>query len=75
MIGEVNLDGVYLSSALVSACLAGLSLLVLRRIFRWSGFYQIVWHHRLVNLAIFIIAWAAAVRILPVLGAIIGRFL
>ncbi|OJY74124.1 MULTISPECIES: DUF1656 domain-containing protein [unclassified Rhizobium] len=75
MIGEVNLDGVYVSSALVAACFAGLFLLVLRRAFLWSGFYRLVWHHRLVDLAIFTILWAAAARVLPVLADIVGRYL
>jgi len=75
MIGEINLDGVYFSSAFVAACLAGVLLLVLKRVLLWSGFYRLVWHHRLVDLTIFIITWAAAVRVLPMLAHIMERSL
>ncbi|HBK4689282.1 MULTISPECIES: DUF1656 domain-containing protein [Serratia] len=74
-IGEINLGGVYISSALVAASLAGLFLLILRRAFLWSGFHRLVWHYRLANLAIFIIIWATVARVLPMLAGIIGSSL
>ncbi|MCA8057376.1 MULTISPECIES: DUF1656 domain-containing protein [Burkholderia cepacia complex] len=75
MIGEVNLHGVYFSSVLAAACLASLLLLIVRRFFLWSGFYRLVWHRHVVDLATFTILWAAVARMLPVLADIIGKSL
>ncbi|WP_126227679.1 DUF1656 domain-containing protein [Burkholderia ambifaria] len=75
MIGEVNLHGVYFSSAFVTACVAGLLLLIVRRLFLWSGLYRLVWHRHVVDLAFFIILWATAARVLPVLADFFGKSL
>lgn len=59
MNGEVALGGVYLSSALPCALLALVLGLVLRRVLEPLGFYRLVWHRALFDLALFVILWGA----------------
>jgi len=63
MIGEANLDGVFVSAVLVSALVAlGLSLLI-RRLLAWLGAYRLIWHAALFDTALFVILWAAVVAL------------
>lgn len=63
MIGESNIDGVFISAVLVSALIAlGLSF-VLRRLLAWVGAYRFVWHPALFDTALFVILWAAVVAL------------
>jgi hypothetical protein len=59
MIGEINLDGVYVPTLLVCATLAVVVHGVLRRLLTRIGFYRAVWHGPLVNLALLVIILAA----------------
>ncbi len=68
MIAEVSLFGVYVSGAFATACLAGGATLVVRRLLHWAGFYGLVWHRHLVDLALFVILWAAAATMTPALA-------
>ncbi|NGM48704.1 DUF1656 domain-containing protein [Caulobacter sp. 602-2] len=61
MTGEYNIDGVFLSSVLVSAVVALVAAFVLRRVLSWVGAYRFVWHPALFDTALFVILWAAAV--------------
>lgn len=61
MTGEYNIDGVFLSSVLVSAVVALVAAFVLRRVLSWAGAYRFVWHPALFDTALFVILWAAAV--------------
>lgn len=63
---ETDLSGVFFSGALAAAVLAAIPLLALRRFLQWAGFYRLVWHRNLVDLAIFAILWAAAAEILSI---------
>lgn len=63
MIGEYSLDGVLLSSVLVSACLALAAVAALRRLLAWIGVYRFVWHPALFDTALFVILWAAVVAL------------
>jgi hypothetical protein len=63
MIGELNLDGVFLSSVLVSALIALVLTFVIRRLLAWSGAYRLVWHPALFDAALFVIVWAAVARL------------
>ena len=63
MIGEVNLDGVLLSSVLVSALIALACAFVLRRLLSWAGAYRFVWHPALFDVALFVILWAAVIAV------------
>ena len=73
MIAEINVFGVFFSGALATACLAGIALLVVRRLLFRVGFYRLVWHRHMVDLALFIILWAAAAMVTPALAETIGR--
>jgi hypothetical protein len=63
MIGELSLDGVFLSSVLVSAVIALAIAFVLRRLLAWAGAYRLVWHPALFDAALFVIVWAAVARL------------
>jgi hypothetical protein len=55
MIGELSLYGVFVPALLVWSVLAVLATMVLRAILRWIGFYRIVWHAALFDVAVFVI--------------------
>ena len=61
MTGEIDLNGVFLSSVLVSALIALAASFVLRRLRSWVGAYRFVWHPALFDTAVFVILWAAVV--------------
>jgi hypothetical protein len=59
MIGEINIDGVFVPAVMISAIVAALLLAILRRLLARIGFYRIVWHGPLVNVALYILILAA----------------
>lgn len=63
MIGEFAIDGVFLSSVLVSAVIALAASFVLRRVLSWAGAYRFVWHPALFDTALFVILWAVVVTV------------
>ncbi len=63
MIGEFDIDGVFLSSVLVSAVIALAAAFVLRRLLSKVGAYRLVWHPALFDTALFVILWAAVVAV------------
>jgi hypothetical protein len=63
MIGEVNVDGVLLSSVLVSAVIALALSFVVRRLLARLGAYRLVWHPALFDTALFVILWAAVIAV------------
>jgi hypothetical protein len=71
MIAEISIFGVFVSGALATACLACIALLIVRRLLLKVGFYQLVWHPHLVDLAFFTILWAVVAMITPVLAGMI----
>jgi hypothetical protein len=73
MIAEVNILGVFVSGAVATACLAGVTLFILRRLFLWIGLYRFVWHRYLVDVALFTILWAAIAMATPMLTEVIER--
>lgn len=76
MLAEVNLFGIFINAGLVSAFLALLLLLLLRKGLARLGAYRLVWHPALVDLALFMLLWGALtlaasalqVRLLSFLG-------
>lgn len=58
MITEVNLDGVFFSGVLLTAAIAISLLLAARWALQRAGFYALVWHRHLVDIALFVILWA-----------------
>lgn len=63
MTGELNIDGVFLSSVLVSALIALAASFVLRRVLSKVGAYRLVWHPALFDTALFVILWAVVVAV------------
>lgn len=63
MTGELNIDGVFLSSVLVSAVIALAASFLLRRGLSKVGAYRFVWHPALFDTALFLILWAAVVTV------------
>ncbi len=54
-IGEIDIYGVYLSTLLASACVAYFLQLAIKRLLGISGFYNLVWHRALFDIALFVI--------------------
>jgi hypothetical protein len=63
MIGESNIDGVFISAVLVSALIALALAFLLRRLLALIGAYRFVWHSALFDTALFVILWAAVVAL------------
>lgn len=57
MIGEIDVLGVFLPTSLVAALAAGVVHLGVRRLLERIGFYRIVWHRALFDLALFVLVW------------------
>ena len=76
MLAEISLFGVLVNVGLVSALLASVLLLPLRKALMFIGAYRLVWHPALVDLALFTLLWggvalaasALDVRLLALLG-------
>jgi len=57
VIGEFDLAGVFVPAIVIWAVLSMAVGLVVRRVFTATGFYQLVWHRGLFDLALFFILW------------------
>jgi hypothetical protein len=57
MIAEVNIFGVFISTGLFAAAIAGLLHFVVRRVLQSSGFYSFLAHQNLLDVSLFIILW------------------
>lgn len=57
MIAEVNIFGVYVSTALFAAAIAAVLHIFVRRFLQSIGFYRFVAHQNLLDVALFIIIW------------------
>lgn len=63
MTGEMDVYGVFVPSLLVWV-IAALALTAgLRRVLRWLGFYRLVWHRPLFDLALLVIVLGAVVAV------------
>ena len=69
MIGEFDIYGVYFPAFAIFAAIAFLLQLVIKRILNAYGFYRLVWHRALFDLALYVIllgvVTAASASILP----------
>ena len=69
MIGEFDIYGVYFPAFAIFAAIAFLLQIVVKRLLNASGFYRLVWHRALFDLAIYVIllgvVTAAGASILP----------
>jgi hypothetical protein len=59
MIGEVNVAGVFIPAILIWALVAMAIGFLVRRILTLIGFYHLVWHRGLFDLALFFILWGS----------------
>jgi len=58
MTGEIDLYGVFVPALLVCSVIALVLLGMVRRLLGRFGFYRLVWHEYLANLALFVIILA-----------------
>ena len=63
MMGEFDLYGVFVPSLAAWMLLALLISLPLRRLLAWSGFYRLVWHRPLFDLALYVVLLGAVVSV------------
>lgn len=59
MIGEFDIGGVFIPSILVWAVVAFIISLFVRRLLTLAGFYRLVWHRGLFELALLAILWGS----------------
>jgi hypothetical protein len=59
MPAEISVVGVYLPSFLVLMLVAFIVARILWQLLAWTGFYSLVWHRALFNLALYIIILGA----------------
>ncbi|HEY1886318.1 MAG TPA: DUF1656 domain-containing protein [Roseiarcus sp.] len=52
---EIAIGGILVPGLIVSAVLALVAMLVLRRLFSWIGFYGLIWRPALFNAALFLL--------------------
>jgi hypothetical protein len=64
MIKEVDVFGVFVPPLLLYAALAALIWQPMRMLLERLGFYRLVWHPALFNLAAYVVALAAVVAVL-----------
>jgi len=69
MIGEANIDGVFVSWALIGALIAYGVGALLRRLLGAVGFYRFVWHPALFDFAAFVILWGMVSALATRFGA------
>jgi hypothetical protein len=65
---ELDLFGVFVPGLLVCGLIAFAAYIVLRRVLAQIGFYQIVWHRALFDLALFISVLGAVVWLTAATG-------
>ena len=65
MIGELDLCGVFVSPLLAWGAIALALHAVLRWVLGQIGFYRVVWHAALADLALLVLVFSAVARILP----------
>jgi hypothetical protein len=63
MIGELDLYGVFVPALLVVVAVALPLTAVLRRLLRLFGFYRLVWHRPLFDLALLVIVMGGLVAV------------
>jgi len=64
VIGELHVVGLYAPASLVSAIVAGLMILLIRRMLVRVGFYRYVWHPGLFDVALYVVLWTGAAVLL-----------
>ena len=68
MIGELNIDGVFVPIAAASAIAAVVVSIFVRRLLNLVGFYRVVWHRGLFELSLLVILWGAMTYLVTLYG-------
>jgi hypothetical protein len=68
MIGEFDVGGVFIPSILVWAVVAFIISLFVRRLLTLVGFYRLVWHRGLFELALLAILWGSVTWLATIYG-------
>lgn len=63
MIGEVDLYGVFVPGLALAMLVAFLVSVPLRRLLGWVGFYRMVWHRPLFDLALYVVILGGVVAL------------
>ena len=63
MTGELDVYGVFVPGLAAWMLLAFLLSLVVRRLLGWTGFYRIVWHRPLFDLALYVVLLGCVVAV------------
>lgn len=63
MTGEFDLYGIFVPSLAAWMLLAFLLSLLVRRVLAWTGFYRLVWHRPLFDLALYVVLLGAVVSV------------
>ncbi|CAO4178629.1 DUF1656 domain-containing protein [Methylorubrum aminovorans] len=63
MTGEFDLYGVFVPSLAAWMLIAFAVSLPLRRLLAWTGFYRLVWHRPLFDLALYVVLLGAVVAV------------
>lgn len=61
MIGEIDVAGVFIPALVIWALVAMVLGIVVRQVLTATGFYRLVWHRGLFELALFFILWGLVV--------------
>jgi hypothetical protein len=56
---ELDIGGVFVPNLLIAAALAFMASVVVRRALAFTGFYRLVWHRALFDLALFVVLLGA----------------
>lgn len=60
MPAELDLYGIYVPILLVLALATLVVSIIVRRLLAWTGFYSLVWHRALFDLALYVVLLGAA---------------
>jgi hypothetical protein len=63
MTGELNIYGVFVPALFAWVLIAFGVLVLLRQVLAWSGFYRLVWHRPLFDVALFVVLLGAVVSL------------
>ncbi len=68
MTAEFDIYGVYVGSALISACIASFAFLFARWLMQVANLYRYFWHPALLNISLFVIFWSLSSKMLSFLS-------
>jgi hypothetical protein len=68
MIGEIDVAGVFIPALVIWALAAMVLGLIVRQVLTSIGFYRLVWHRGLFDLALFFILWGAVAFVINRFG-------